>query len=137
MCIFSGEIESVAGTAIFVRGDGDRQVLAYRMSLSTARPVAMVLPLPTPTSPSEDAVRFVDLSGYDELFADLAAGIFPVAASAPMPGELQALAAQPLKVHEVGNFEASFVPTVGDFDRLAEQFRLSPKVWAALPQYAD
>ena len=30
---------------------------------------------------------------------------------------------QTLKVHAVGDFEASFVPTVGDFERLDERFR--------------
>lgn len=136
MCIFSAEIEWVAGTGIFVRADGDRQVLIYRMSVATPSPVAMVLPLPTPPGPAEDAVEFVDFSGYDELFRDLAKGIFPVPASAGPPSA-SAPPPQTLVVHTVGNFEASFVPRVADFDRLDERFRLSPEVWAALPQYAD
>jgi hypothetical protein len=41
-----------------------------------------------------------------------------------------------LKVQRVGSFEASFVPTVGDFDRLDERFRLPSNVWEKLPGYA-
>jgi hypothetical protein len=44
---------------------------------------------------------------------------------------------QPLAVVEVGNFEASFVPTIADFARLDERFRLPPKTWEALPGYRD
>jgi hypothetical protein len=42
-----------------------------------------------------------------------------------------------LKVVEVGNFIASFVPSIADFARLDEQFRLPTKVWDKLPQYKD
>jgi hypothetical protein len=38
-------------------------------------------------------------------------------------------------VVEVGNFAASFVPTVKDFDRLDEQFRLPAGVWEKLGGY--
>ena len=40
-------------------------------------------------------------------------------------------------VHDVGEFEASFVPTPADFNRLDERFRLPRSVWSALPDYAD
>jgi hypothetical protein len=40
-------------------------------------------------------------------------------------------------VHDVGDFEASFVPSLGDFDRLDARFKLAPEVWEQLPQYAD
>ncbi len=42
-----------------------------------------------------------------------------------------------LKVVEVGSFIASFVPSVKDFSRLDEQFRLPAKVWDKLPQYKN
>lgn len=38
---------------------------------------------------------------------------------------------------EVGSFEASFVPTVKDFARLDERFRLPNSVWDSLQQYKD
>jgi hypothetical protein len=42
-----------------------------------------------------------------------------------------------LEVVEVGSFEASFVPTIKDFARLDERFRLPQQVWQDLPQYQD
>ena len=46
-------------------------------------------------------------------------------------------AAQPLAVVEVGNFEASFVPSIADFARLDERFRLPPGTSEALPACRD
>jgi hypothetical protein len=43
----------------------------------------------------------------------------------------------PLVVHEVGSFEASFVPTRHDFSRLDPRFNLPDEVWQALPGYYD
>ena len=37
----------------------------------------------------------------------------------------------------MGAFEASFVPTVKDFARLDERFKLPEGTWEALPQYKD
>jgi hypothetical protein len=42
-----------------------------------------------------------------------------------------------LKVHEVGSFEASFVPHLRDFARLDSRFRLPDQVWEQMPQYSD
>jgi hypothetical protein len=38
-------------------------------------------------------------------------------------------------VVDVGSFEASYVPTVADFDRLDERFRMPAGVWDELPTY--
>src|SRR5207248_7445223 len=40
-----------------------------------------------------------------------------------------------LNVVDVGSFEASFVPTIPDFERLDERFRLPTGTWDQLPQY--
>jgi hypothetical protein len=40
-----------------------------------------------------------------------------------------------LEVVQVGNFEASFVPTVKDFSRLDVRFRLPDGVWKKLGEY--
>jgi hypothetical protein len=40
-----------------------------------------------------------------------------------------------LEVVQVGNFEASFVPTVKDFARLDERFRLPTDTWEKIPGY--
>lgn len=40
-------------------------------------------------------------------------------------------------VHAVGSFEASFVPSMADWDRLDPRFRLPVDTWARLGDYAD
>jgi hypothetical protein len=143
MCCFGGggrEIKYVGDTNLFARATGERQLLVYSMSVAATRPVAMILPLPVPPRPPEDAVRFIDLHGYPRLFTDLDAG-FPAimlgqAKSRGMPWR-SAAPPPTLVVHKVGDFEASFVPTLADFARLDPRFRMSDAVWRALPQYAD
>lgn len=139
MCLFSGRVAFVANTSIFARRDGDRQVLVYEMSVGFSSDVAMILPLPVATGAGEDAVSFVDLGGYPEFFRHLAAA-FPVEealAASPGRGVPRAPRPAPLKVHDVGSFEASYVPGARDFDRLDRRFRLSEEAWAALaPRYA-
>ncbi len=143
MCCFGGRaraIKYVGKTNLFARAAGDRQLLAYSMNVAADEPVAMILPLPVPPRPPEDAVRFIDLHAYPKLFVDLDAG-FPEI-FAPQPKSRGLLARGPeqvrtLEVHKVGAFEASFVPGQADFVRLDPRFRLSDAVWAALPRYAD
>jgi hypothetical protein len=134
MCCFSGNVSSVGATRIFARGAGaDRQYLAYSMHYEAAGDLAMILPLPTPPGAPEDAVRFIDLSGYAEFFTDLERG-FPVRLTRAFQGAPQA---QSLKVYSVGSFEASFVPRQADFARLDARFRLPERVWGDLPVYRD
>lgn len=134
MCCFSGPVDTVSTTRIFARaGQGTRQFLIYAMQYAAAADVAMILPLPTPPGPGEDAVNFLDLSAYPDIFADMETG-FPVTRSlsiqSPGPETL-------LTVHSVGSFEASFVPTRQDFARLDNRFRLPDGVWDDLPAYTD
>jgi hypothetical protein len=135
MCAFTGSVSEVSSTAIFARRrDVGHQVLVYRMSLATRTEVAMVLPLPVPPGSAQDAVRFIDLSEYPGFFDDLDLA-FPQAI--PDGTVLHGSLGAPLVVHEVGCFEASFVPTRDDFSRLDQRFRLSDEVWQALPGYND
>lgn len=46
-------------------------------------------------------------------------------------------AASALEVFNVGNYIASFVPSLADFSRLDERFTLPASTWAKIPQYAD
>ncbi len=143
MCCFSGRVQSVTGTKIFARAAGKRdarQFLVYEMTFAAADDLAMILPLPVPPRPREDAVRFVALDGYRELFEDLKKG-FPEEVSrgnglamgfAPQP-----VAGKRLAVVEVGDFEASFVPTLDDFDRLDARFVIPRATWDAVPAYHD
>lgn len=137
MCIFSQAVRHVGATRIFARGVGDRQRLAYAMDFAAAEELAMILPIPVPVGSAEDAVRFVDLSGYEKLFDDLRAA-FPVPQSrslsfgAPAPAALAIL-----EVHRVGAFDASFVPTAGDFARLDPRFQLPESLLSTVPAYRD
>ena len=137
MCIFSQSVTHVGGTKIFARRRADEQLLAYEMSFSAASDLAMVLPLPVAPGLGEAAASFIDLSGYTAFFQDLSA-LFPSAASfavsAGIGGSPQPAA---LIVHQVGAFEASYVPALHDFGRLDPRFRVPSAVWDRLPAYRD
>jgi len=141
MCCFSRSVRRVADTNIFARATtGGRQYVVYSMHLDAAEELAMILPIPVPPKSPERAVRFLNFEQYPEFFADLRSG-FPVPKSDGFSrgGKIKApMAAKPkLEVVSVGSFDASFVPSVADFDRLDERFRLPSNVWDDLPQYKD
>jgi hypothetical protein len=141
MCCFSRHVEKVWSTRIFARPlGGDRQLLVYGMSLELGEDVAMILPIPVPPGTPEDGVRFVDMSARPRFFDDLSA-LFPTVPEhdAERDGDVLRSAPQPatLIVHDVGDFEATFVPKPSDFDRLDARFRLPGEVWEALPRYGD
>jgi hypothetical protein len=140
MCCFSRPIRHVSKTRIFARPLAEgRQLLVYSMSLEASGDLAMVLPVPVPPGSAEDAVRFVDMSSCPTFF-DRVDALFPAEISrAPVQGfgVGPAPQAKRLVVHDVGDFEASFVPSIADFVRLDPRFRLPEDVWSALPGYAD
>lgn len=71
MCCFSGEVKAVTGTQIFARrAEPNRQYLVYAMRYDAPNDLAMILPLPVPSRPAENAVQFIDLLDYPEFFAD-------------------------------------------------------------------
>jgi len=136
MCCFSQPVELVADTNIFARSDNGRQFLVYSMSYAAPSDLAMVLPLPVPPGPSEDAVRFINLQRYPTFFDDMRSGFPPPSyLSLGMPARARSHGAPRLRVHDVGDFEASFVPRIADFDRLDERFRIPTDVWGRLPAY--
>jgi hypothetical protein len=139
MCCFSQPVEVVADTSIFARGVNGRQFLVYSMRYAAATELAMVLPLPVPPSPPDDAVRFINLNSYPDFFKDMAKG-FPDRVFLARSRHLMLSAPKErpkLQVHDVGDFEASFVPRIEDFDRLDERFRIPRQVWDRLPSYQD
>jgi hypothetical protein len=141
MCCFSRPVRFVGGTRIFARpAENGRQFLAYSMNVELDEELAMVLPLPVPPSSPDDAVAFIDLEGYEKLFDDLDSafprdyGTQPAARGGPF----RSMSETPkLVVHDVGMFEASFVPTRAAFARLDPRFRMADGVWDRLPAYAD
>lgn len=131
----------VSGTSIYARREGSRQIVVYSMNLRSPGEAAMILPLPVrPGLPEEDAHQFVALDGAPTLFDDLlqlfaqtqflgqSKGGGPLRRQAPRPR---------LAVKTVGSFDASFVPSIADFDRLDPRFRLPSTVWSELPGYGD
>lgn len=140
MCCFSKPVVSVSATNIFVRAGADgRQFLVYSMSFSAKWDLAMILPLPVPAGAGEKAVEFIDLEDYPLFFSDLNKGFPPPPGSHGIASaDTRGTQAQPkLAVVQVGGFEASFVPTVKDFSRLDERFRLPETTWEKLPDYRD
>ncbi len=137
MCCFSGTVEYVSGTQIFAHGlPKGRQVLVYSMTLASVSDVAMILPIPTPRGAKDNALKFVDLSGYPTFFEDLASLFPPPAAMGSLDLGLKG-SAPPLVVQKVGAFDASFVPSPSDFVRLDARFRLPDAALAAMTSYAD
>jgi len=140
MCCFSRPVEHVSNTRIFARSSKQGgQVVAYSMSLATKEDLAMILPIPVPRNSPDDAVRFINLSDYVSFFDEMARGWPPPPARAgAAKGFAGSVSApKPLPVVDVGDFGASFVPSVKDFSRLDPQFRLPDAAWDQLPQYRD
>ncbi|HUQ02533.1 MAG TPA: hypothetical protein VM261_08570 [Kofleriaceae bacterium] len=137
MCCFSGRVAHVGGTNIFARRMGARQALVYAMNVELDDAVAMILPLPIARA-AEDALGFVDLSGYPSFFKDLAAAFpQPQSGGVGMAALRSAAPQSKLVVHDVGDFIASFAPSPADLDRLDARFRISPELFAARPEYRD
>src|SRR5712691_669648 len=138
MCCFSQAVDRVSDTGIFARGTNGRQVLVYSMAYAARSDLAMVLPLPVPPRPPEEAVRFINLKEYPEFFVHLKMA-FPAYVLLARSWDMPSLyaASIPLVVHEVGDFEASFVPGLSDFERLDPRFRIPRTVWDELPAYQD
>lgn len=96
----------------------------------------MILPLPVPAGTGEDALKFINLKEYHSFFADLRKG-FPIPRSNYKPLTLAAKPEGSLKVEQVGSFEASFVPSSTDFDRLDPRFSIPKTTWDKIPLYTD
>jgi len=148
MCIFTAPIDHVGNTSIFARLSGTgTQFLVYQMNYQASQPLAMILPLPVALPSHERSVRFIDLKGYPDFFSDMDSGFF----LAPFLDFLASLlgrlfpksavaglaTASALPIEMVGDFVASFVPTLNDFDRLDPRFVLPHAVWDQIPTYHD
>jgi hypothetical protein len=138
MCCFSRPVLSVDTTRIFARPTGrGTQFLAYQMKYESREENAMILPVPIKQPAREDSLRFIDLKEYDKLFADLESG-FPYTPPSRGIGcsDEGKSSTSALMVYQVGNYIASFVPTIKDFSRLDARFWLPEETWSKQPQYA-
>lgn len=135
MCCFTAEVEKISDTSIFARSLGSRQIIVYSMAYAAASDLAMVLPIPVLAGAAEDALRFINLEDCPDFFGELRAGFMQDTGDLGSVGDMlggRATEVRALRVHEVGNFEASFVPQAEDFGRLDERFRLPAELWLEL-----
>ena len=143
MCCFSGPVERVADTRIFARLSGrGSQFLVYQMTYAAPRAVAMILPLPIAAATSSaNPLRFLDLKGYPNFFADMEKEFpqlrFGGGLGGGGLGDGSKGAAPILPVFAVGDFEASFVATLDDFRRLDPRFTLPRQTWEQIPAYKN
>ncbi len=138
MCMFARPVISVSATNIFARITASQtQFLAYQMSYHSDQTNAMILPIPVQLPASDSSVTFIDLSHYRNLFFDFQRGYPEVAQMSIGCSSQTKSVMSDLKVFQVGDYVASFVPTLSDFSRLDERFRLSDSVWNQLPDYQD
>ena len=138
MCCFSQPVRSVSRTRIFGRLTQQRsQYLAYQMKYESDHATAMILPVPVHQHARKRAIRFIDLSGYPDFFEDLERG-FP---QTQMMTDSRATESPPnrgmLKVHKVGGFEASFVPSTKHFTKLDPRFSIPENIWDKIPAYSN
>lgn len=140
MCCFSKKVDVVADTNIFARASkGDGQYLVYSMRIKAGEDLSMILPIPVPKNSKEDAVKFINLEKYPEFFIEMRSGFPQPESEPPALGRSNTKddSKPKLAVVEVGSFVASFVPSIKDFARLDERFRLPTQVWDKLPQYKN
>lgn len=134
MCIFSREVTRISDTCIYGRLATDgQQFLAYQLSAALDQEMAMILPLPVaPTA--QTPLQFLDLSDCPLFFSYLNES-FGMRSRSRKPS--LSLSLPTLEVVEVGSFQASFVPSIRDFERLDPRFRLDTSIWQQLPRYSD
>lgn len=139
MCMFSRHVRSVSSTSILVREvTRGNHALVYSMAVDAREPVAMILPVPVLKGSGDDAIIFVNLQDYPDFFRDLDKCFERERGGhRQLRGMAKSLNRDKLVVHSVGGFVASYVPSVPDFDRLDEQFRLPIAIWDQLPKYQD
>jgi hypothetical protein len=139
MCIFAQPVISVNNTQIFARvSENNTQFLVYQMNYKSREANAMILPIPVRQPVHEASLHFIDLKSYADFFSDLANGFpyQPPAFNIGCSKSRTAPTANSLEVLNVGNYVASFAPSLADFSRLDSRFTLPASIWAKIPQYA-
>jgi hypothetical protein len=114
-------------------------MLVYSMAYASDQAVAMILPLPVQIPATDASVHFHSLKNYPAFFRHLEAAFPPLLARTESVGAggTGGPGRATLPVKDVGDFAASFVPKLADFERLDRQFRIAPSAWNQLPAYRD
>jgi len=135
----------ITKTNILARHSSDnKQLIAYSLSIASKSAAAMILPLPVKENSGDSALRFINLEDYPDFFDDLSKVCLPEAIELDgllledfEIGSVGSAPAPMLKIEEVGDYEASYVPSMADFSRLDPRFRLPEEVWRKMPDYSD
>jgi hypothetical protein len=131
MSAFSGSLQQVANTRIFARAQDGKEYLAYQFDYAADGPIALILPLPTPPDTTAEAVRFIDLSGYPEFFADMEKG-FPYARDVSGANPRRRMYGE-----KTNDYQGTFYPTLESLSSLEEDFRIPDETWKQLVEYND
>jgi hypothetical protein len=142
MGIFSTPVR-IAGTFNFfaraARAHTDHQFLACNFRYEAEAAFTLILPLPTPPDAAANAVRFINLSGYDDFFQDVRRG-WP---DLTRDTEKQSLTDRILeKVRDwldldTTQTEIAFFPDQQVLAEMRDRWPLSEAVWAALKPYTQ
>jgi len=137
MCCFSEPVEDVSSTKIFARLEKGRQILVYQMTFSSDEDLAMILPIPVVPGGEEGVVEFISLEHFPGFFTMLNL-MFQTEDDFDLEGNASFDNSEPtLEVHQVGCFDASYVPSIKDFSRLDERFRLPENAFEPIGEYRD
>lgn len=137
MCCFTGRVEKVDETNIFARMmQPGVQLLIYEMKLSAKTEVAMVLPIPVVPGSGDDAVELISMERYPKFFMGLN-WMFEEPTLRSRRSSSDTSESATLKVHSVGAFVASFVPSLADFSRLDARFQMPEGTIDRVPEYHD
>lgn len=140
MCIFSRPVLEMGATHIYVRpGPGISQMIVYQMSLKTKeedKELAMILPIPCAGPDVKFIPELAECTGFFEDLQDLWRPRMR-GAGAGRAGLVLGGRGAPLPVVAVGSFDASFVPSYEDMERLDERFQIPPSVFELHPEYQE
>jgi hypothetical protein len=142
MGIFSTPVRVASTFNYFARASragADHQFLACNFRYEAETAFTLILPLPTPLDAPANAVRFINLSGYDDFFQDVRRGL---------PALTRDTAKQSLtdriveKVRDwldldTTQIEFAFFPTQQVLADMSQQWPLAESVWAALQPYMN
>jgi hypothetical protein len=141
MGIFSTPVRIASTFNFFARAsraNPDHQFLACSFRYEAATPFTLIMPAPTPPDAPANAVRFINLSGYDEFFSDLRRG-FPElthdTGKQSFTDRLREKVRDWLDL-DTTQIEFAFFPNRTVLADMRDRWPLSDAAWAALEPYA-